>query len=52
MPHHGPNKCPICHRDLTEDELYCYFCELEVSKMKKEHGYGHDDSHSKGHGHH
>ncbi|MBI3027161.1 hypothetical protein HYY70_03535 [Candidatus Woesearchaeota archaeon] len=29
-------KCPNCGRNLTENELYCYFCEIEISKLKIE----------------
>ena len=25
-------KCPYCGRNLIEDELYCFFCEEDVSK--------------------
>ncbi|MBU0614468.1 MAG: hypothetical protein KJ601_00065 [Nanoarchaeota archaeon] len=27
-------KCPYCHRNLEEDEKYCYFCEQDVTKEK------------------
>ncbi|MBI3035294.1 hypothetical protein HYY71_03140 [Candidatus Woesearchaeota archaeon] len=28
--------CPNCGRSLTESEIYCYFCELEIEKSGKE----------------
>jgi len=28
-------KCPQCGRELTESELYCYFCEMEVPEQKQ-----------------
>jgi len=28
-------RCPNCGRNLTEDELYCYFCEMDVEESKK-----------------
>ena len=24
------SKCPNCGRNLTENEMYCHFCELEI----------------------
>jgi len=30
----SPLKCPNCGRALTESELYCYFCEFEIKKVK------------------
>jgi hypothetical protein len=29
------NICPNCGRNLTESELYCYFCEFKISELKK-----------------
>ncbi|MDP3765348.1 MAG: hypothetical protein Q8R04_02445 [Nanoarchaeota archaeon] len=29
-------KCPNCGRNLTESELYCYFCEFDLAKLRKE----------------
>lgn len=28
-------KCPNCGRSLTESELYCYFCEMDLSEFEK-----------------
>ena len=28
--------CPNCGRSLTESELYCYFCEFDLAKLRKE----------------
>lgn len=28
--------CPNCGRKLTENELYCNFCELNLEKYEKE----------------
>jgi hypothetical protein len=39
-------KCPNCGRELTDEEMYCYFCELSVEELKKK-----DKKHS-GNGHH
>ena len=33
MPGEKNLKCPNCGKELTEDEIYCYFCELEVEKI-------------------
>ncbi|MEK6946758.1 MAG: hypothetical protein AABX32_04065 [Nanoarchaeota archaeon] len=35
MEHHHAEKCPQCGRSLTPDEIYCYFCELDLSKLRK-----------------
>jgi len=37
MEHHPAEKCPQCGRSLTPDEIYCYFCELDLSKLRKFH---------------
>jgi len=29
-------KCPYCGRKLIEEERYCFFCEQEIKKVKKE----------------
>ncbi len=29
-------RCQNCGRSLTDDEIYCYFCELEIEKLKME----------------
>ncbi|MBS3096282.1 hypothetical protein J4480_02475 [Candidatus Woesearchaeota archaeon] len=26
------SRCPNCGRNLTEDEIYCYFCETDLQK--------------------
>ncbi|MBI2558360.1 hypothetical protein HYW20_03480 [Candidatus Woesearchaeota archaeon] len=31
MEHHS--KCQNCGRSLTEDELYCYFCEADLADL-------------------
>ncbi len=28
-------KCPNCGRNLTESELYCYFCETDLAEIEK-----------------
>ncbi|MEK6827936.1 MAG: hypothetical protein AABX78_01160 [Nanoarchaeota archaeon] len=28
------SKCPNCGRNLTENEMYCHFCELEIKTEK------------------
>ena len=28
-------KCPYCGRELIEDELYCFFCDQDVSKKQR-----------------
>lgn len=30
------SKCPNCGRKLTAEELYCYFCEMNLSKLLEE----------------
>jgi predicted nucleic acid-binding Zn ribbon protein len=36
------SKCPNCGRSITENELYCYFYEMDLSELdrknKKESG--------------
>ncbi|HLC62612.1 MAG TPA: hypothetical protein VJI52_06365 [Candidatus Nanoarchaeia archaeon] len=32
---HHIDRCPQCGRSLTPDEIYCYFCELDLSKLRK-----------------
>jgi len=32
MPENKDKKCPQCGRKLTDDEMYCYFCEAEVGE--------------------
>ncbi|MEK6942463.1 MAG: hypothetical protein AABX00_00160 [Nanoarchaeota archaeon] len=27
--------CPNCRRSLSDDELYCHFCEIDLEKAKK-----------------
>jgi len=34
MKHSNP-KCPNCGRNLTESELYCYFCETDLAEIEK-----------------
>ena len=34
MTHASP-KCPNCGRELTDDEIYCYFCEMNVYQLRK-----------------
>ncbi len=29
-------RCPNCGRNLTENEWYCYFCDVDILKLKKE----------------
>jgi hypothetical protein len=28
-------RCPNCGRNLTNEELYCYFCEMDLVKLRK-----------------
>ncbi|HLC61234.1 MAG TPA: hypothetical protein VJJ52_07450 [Candidatus Nanoarchaeia archaeon] len=35
MEHHHSEKCPQCGRSLTPDEIYCYFCELDLAKLRE-----------------
>ena len=30
---HKMLRCPYCHRELQEIEKYCFFCELDLSKV-------------------
>jgi uncharacterized OB-fold protein len=30
---HG-QRCPNCGRLLTEQEMYCYFCEMNIEELK------------------
>ena len=32
---HANPKCPHCGRELTPDEIYCYFCEMNVYDLWK-----------------
>jgi len=32
MTERQDKKCPHCGRKLTDDEMYCYFCEMEVEE--------------------
>jgi len=32
---HTNNRCPNCGRSLAEEEVYCYFCEMDAIKLKK-----------------
>ena len=34
MPGEKDLMCPNCGRKLTENEIYCYFCESEIKKVK------------------
>jgi len=34
MPHET-SKCPNCGRVITDDEIYCYFCDMNISRLKK-----------------
>ncbi|MBI4452144.1 hypothetical protein HY637_01825 [Candidatus Woesearchaeota archaeon] len=36
MTHASP-KCPHCGRSLTPDEIYCYFCEMNIYQLRKKH---------------
>ena len=27
-------KCPYCHRNVTENEMYCMNCEADLSELK------------------
>jgi len=29
-------ECPNCGRKLTESELYCYFCDFDISRIGEE----------------
>gem|GEM_PF-6966000 len=29
------NICPNCGRNLTESEIYCYFCEFDLSNLRE-----------------
>ncbi len=33
----GHNRCHNCGRSLTENELYCYFCETDSHENGKKH---------------
>ncbi len=33
MPGEKNLKCPNCGKEITEDEIYCYFCELDANKF-------------------
>lgn len=28
-------KCPNCGRNLTESEIYCYFCEFDIAELRE-----------------
>jgi len=43
---HGPSmECPNCGRSIAQGEMYCYFCELDIGKMKRQHAHGRDNCH-------
>ena len=52
MTHGKVDRCPNCKRALTPAEIYCYFCEMDISELKKKMAKqsGHATTKS-GHGH-
>ena len=30
------SKCPNCGREIEDDELYCYFCEADLTDFWKQ----------------
>ena len=46
MSHAPSMDCPNCGRSITQGEVYCYFCELDIEKLKKQqHAHGNGHSH-------
>ncbi len=35
MEGHYHERCPNCGRANSEDEIYCYFCEFDLNKLKE-----------------
>ena len=45
MSHGSSMECPNCGRSTAHGEMYCYFCELDIGKMKNHHAHGRENSH-------
>ena len=46
MSHAPSMDCPNCGRSINQGEVYCYFCELDIEKLKKQqHAHGNGHSH-------
>lgn len=40
------SRCPYCNRELTENEMYCWNCEADITELKnKREKPGSEDDH-------